>query len=82
MVWISQSTLVKASRTNSVTLHFLPLVSQQTAGAIVGRLSSVQEITNDKLQHDHERDNQNSARYIFSIYACTADFWLRLHAGV
>lgn len=79
---VNNQKLVKPTRTISVTLHFLPLVSQQTAGAIVCRLSSVQETTNNKLQHDHDRDNQNSVRYIFSTHACTAEFWLCLHAGV
>jgi hypothetical protein len=55
---VNTEKLVKATRTINVTLHFLPLISQHTAGAIVSSLSSVQETTN-KLQHDHDRYNQN-----------------------
>jgi hypothetical protein len=35
-----------------------------------------QETTNYKLQHDHHTDNQNSAKYTFSVHTCRAEFCL------
>jgi hypothetical protein len=46
---VNTKKLLKATRTISVTMHFLPLISQHTAGAIVDRMSSVQETTNSSM---------------------------------
>jgi hypothetical protein len=47
--FLNNEKLVKATRTISVTLHFLPLISQHTAGAIVGQMSSAQATTNSSM---------------------------------
>lgn len=71
---------VKTARTVHVILQFLPVVlNQHSVDTVAGSFSSVYAVmwnNNCTLQHDHYRDDQNSARCTFKMHMCIAEFWL------
>jgi hypothetical protein len=76
-VWlVDNEKLIKATRSVHVTLQFFPLAvpQQYTLHKMDGSLSVHYATGNNKLQHSHCWDNQNSSQYTINVHAHTAEF--------